>query len=112
MPILRIKLPDRPVEVTHVLEGERITIGRGPDNTIQINDRTVSKHHAELVMVHGHYRLRDLDSTNRTCVEGQSVKHFHLHEKCQLLFGTIEAGFAGNTTAQTSGTPSGADARS
>ena len=94
MPILRIKLPDRPVEVTHVLDGERITIGRGPDNTIQINDRTVSKHHAELLAVDGHYRLRDLDATNRTCVEGQPVSDFHLLEKCQLLFGTIEAEFS------------------
>jgi pSer/pThr/pTyr-binding forkhead associated (FHA) protein len=52
------------VEVTHVLDGDRITIGRGPDNTIQINDRTVSKHHAELLAADGHYRLHDLDATN------------------------------------------------
>jgi CheY-like chemotaxis protein len=94
MPILRIKLPDRPVDVTHVLEGERITVGRGPDNTIQINDRTVSKHHAELLAVHGHYRLHDLDATNRTCVDGQPVTDFHLLENCQVLFGTVEAEFS------------------
>jgi len=94
MPVLRIKLPDRPVEVTHVLDGDRITIGRGPDNTIQINDRTVSKHHAELLAVDGHYRLHDLDATNPTCVDGQPVTDFHLLEKCQMLFGTVEAEFS------------------
>jgi hypothetical protein len=40
MPVLRIKLPDNKGEITHVLAGERITIGRRPENTIQIIDLT------------------------------------------------------------------------
>jgi CheY-like chemotaxis protein len=47
-----------------------------------------------LVAIDGHYRLHDLDATNRTCVDGQPVSDFHLLEKCQLLFGMVEAEFS------------------
>ena len=72
MPTLRIKLPNH-MEVTHQLSGERITIGRRPDNTIQISDRSVSGNHAELIAADGHYRLHDLGSTNMTFVDGAPV---------------------------------------
>lgn len=94
MPVLRIKLPDNKGEISHVLAGDRITIGRRPDNTIQIIDRTVSGHHAELISVNGHYRLHDLGSTNLTCVDGQPITDFHLHDTCKVSFGTVECDFA------------------
>lgn len=101
MPVLRIKLPDNKGEIAHVLAGERITIGRRPDNTIQIIDRTVSGHHAELISVNGHYRLHDLGSTNLTCVEGQPISDFHLHENCKVSFGTVECEFTPETPVST-----------
>lgn len=88
MPAIRIKLPTG--EVTHVLSGERITVGRRPDNTIQILDRSVSGHHAELLAVNGHYRLHDLQSTNFSFVDGAQVLDYHLHGKCKVTFGSIE----------------------
>lgn len=94
MPCLRIKLPENKGEITHVLAGERITIGRRPDNTIQIVDRTVSAHHAELIAANGHYRLHDLGSTNLTCVDGQPVTDYHLHEQCKVSFGTVECEYS------------------
>lgn len=94
MPILRIKLPNNQGEVTHILSGEKITIGRRPENTIQIIDRTVSAHHAELLSVNGHYRLHDLGSTNLTCIDGEPVTDFHLHQPCAIRFGTVEAEFS------------------
>ena len=94
MPSLRIKLPDNKGEITHVLLGDRITIGRRPDNTIQIIDRSVSGHHAELIGYHGQYRVHDLGSTNLTCVDGQQVTDFHLHKACNLKFGSIECEFS------------------
>lgn len=80
--------------MTHVLEGARITIGRGADNTIQIADRSVSAHHAELIAEHGHYRLHDLGSTNMVRINGQPVGDYHLHERCAVLLGNIEAEFS------------------
>jgi CheY-like chemotaxis protein/pSer/pThr/pTyr-binding forkhead associated (FHA) protein len=94
MPVLRIKLPDNKGEITHVLAGERITVGRRPENTIQIIDRTVSAHHAEFISAGDHYRLHDLGSTNLTCVEGQPITDFHLHDGCKISFGTVECEFA------------------
>src|SRR5205823_302419 len=48
----------------HELVEDLITIGRGPDNTITINDPSVSTHHAQLQLVGETYRLKDLDSAN------------------------------------------------
>ncbi len=90
MPCLRIILPENRGQVTHILSGERITIGRRPENTIQVVDRSVSGHHAELVSNNGHYRLRDLGSTNRTCVDGQPITDFNLDRDCKVLLGSIE----------------------
>jgi CheY-like chemotaxis protein/pSer/pThr/pTyr-binding forkhead associated (FHA) protein len=101
MPTLRIKLPDNKGEITHVLAGDRITVGRRPDNTIQIIDRTVSAHHAELIGSNGHYRLHDLGSTNLTCVNGQPITDFHLHESCKVNFGTVECEFSPETPVAT-----------
>lgn len=85
-------MPNRP-EVTHQLSGERITIGRGPENTIQIANSAVSARHAELIAEDGHYRLHDLESTNLTFVDGAAVADFHLRQDCRIAFGTVECIF-------------------
>jgi hypothetical protein len=92
MPRLRIKIPGQNTE-THAVSAGRVTIGRRPDNTIQILDRSVSAYHAELVAVNGHYRLRDLQSTNLCFVEGKAVSEYHLRERCKLVFGAVECEF-------------------
>ena len=89
MPTLRIKLPDQS-EITHEIANDRVTIGRRPDNTIQIVDRSVSAHHAELVADGNHYRLHDLGSTNLTFIDGSPVTDFHLHEECRITLGTVQ----------------------
>lgn len=92
MPTLRIKLADQN-EVVHELAADRITIGRRPDNTIQIIDRSVSAHHAELLLEDGHYRLHDLGSTNLSFVDGTPITDYHLHNACRITFGTIQCEF-------------------
>jgi len=44
------------------LEGRTFIIGR--EGHIYISDPAVSKHHAEMQIVEGRIRIRDLDSTN------------------------------------------------
>lgn len=78
---------------TVVLRGTRITIGRLPENTIQICDRTISAHHAELVLEGDHYRIQDLDATNGVLVDGRQVRDFHLREGCTLRLGGVECQF-------------------
>lgn len=72
------------------LRGTRITVGRLPENTIQVCDRTISAHHAELVLEGDHYRIQDLDATNGVLVNGQQVRDFHLHEACVIRLGLVE----------------------
>lgn len=46
------------------LEGRVLIVGR--DGHIYIDSKTASKHHAEIRIIGGKIRLRDLDSTNGT----------------------------------------------
>ena len=52
------------------------SIGRHPNNTVQVLDRIVSKEHCHIDLVNGRFLLRDLGSLNGTYVNGERV-----HEK-------------------------------
>jgi pSer/pThr/pTyr-binding forkhead associated (FHA) protein len=59
------------------LNKERMTIGRKPHNDIQIDNLAISGEHAVLVTILNDSFLEDLNSTNGTFINGQSVKkHF------------------------------------
>ena len=77
--------------VTHELVDEAITIGRGPDNTIVVNDPSISTHHAHLLLEGDTYRLKDLDSTNGTRVNGKPVTETVLRFDDRIRFGAAEA---------------------
>jgi predicted component of type VI protein secretion system len=77
--------------VTHELVDEAITIGRGPDNTIVVNDPSVSTHHAQLLLEGDTYRLKDLDSTNGIRVNGKPVTETVLRFDDRIRFGAAEA---------------------
>jgi predicted component of type VI protein secretion system len=77
--------------VTYELVDEAITIGRGPDNTIVVNDQSISTHHAKLLLEDDTYRLRDLDSRNGTRVNGKPVSEAVLRFDDRIRFGRAEA---------------------
>jgi len=77
--------------VTHELVDEAITIGRGPDNTIVVNDPSISTHHAQLLLERDTYRLKDLDSTNGTRVNGKPVTETVLRFDDRIRFGAADA---------------------
>ncbi|MCB0169221.1 MAG: FHA domain-containing protein [Anaerolineae bacterium] len=55
---------------------DRTVIGRESDSDIQIDDRQVSRRHAEIALTpDGYYVLRDLGSKNGTFLNGQPVSH-------------------------------------
>jgi predicted component of type VI protein secretion system len=51
-----------------------LSIGRGLDNDLVIDDPRVSRHHSQITFRHSHYLLLDLRSTNGTFVNGQPVE--------------------------------------
>src|SRR2546426_12582479 len=56
------------------LTKESTTIGRKPHNDIQIDNLAVSGEHAVIRTILGDSFLEDLDSTNGTYVNGETVK--------------------------------------
>lgn len=50
-----------------------LTIGRAEDNTLHLDDRTISKHHARIVTYFEATHVEDLGSTNGTYVNGKKV---------------------------------------
>lgn len=83
--------------ITHELVDEAITIGRGPDNTIVVNDPSISTHHAQLLLEGDTYRLKDLDSTNGTRVNGKPVTETVLRFDDRIRFGAAEARYEPDT---------------
>jgi len=65
----------------------RSTIGRGEDSTITINDPSMSRHHAELVYGAAEFRVRDLDSSNGTLLNGSVVEEYAIRNGDKLTMG-------------------------
>ncbi len=94
---LIIELPDSPA-TTFELEAENITIGRLPENTIQIEDASVSSNHAEITFSNGIYTLTDLESTNGTRHNGSPATIVTLNDGDSIRFGKITAAFQSQQT--------------
>ncbi|MBN2147305.1 MAG: DUF3662 domain-containing protein [Anaerolineales bacterium] len=60
------------------LDQPLITIGRDPENHLVLDDPRVSRLHAQLRLVQGHFVIFDLDSTGGTFVNGQMVSQHTL----------------------------------
>lgn len=66
-------------EVVYPL-GRHSTVGRTPDNDIQVNHTVVSRHHAVLLTGGEHCIIEDLNSTNGIVVNGLRVTRQLLHD--------------------------------
>lgn len=93
MPKLIVTLPDGSA-TPHDLTDEVVTIGRVSDNMIQIDDVSVSSHHAEINFTGGHHILKDLESTNGTRVNDHSFTEGALHDGDRIRFGKIHAQYS------------------
>jgi hypothetical protein len=65
-------------ETTFPLRLVVVNIGRRPDNHLIIDDQRVSREHAQLRAVQGHYILFDLNATGGTYVNGQRITQYIL----------------------------------
>ncbi len=76
-PLLQISSPDG-AGFSQTLAG-LCSIGRHPDNTLQLGDREVSKEHAIVEVTTNGYNLRDLGSSNGTFLNGKRLVAQQLH---------------------------------
>ena len=97
LPSMNGPLQTGPITPNLVLNGQTYAIlssptrvGRQADNDIVLDDRRVSRHHAEMIDRGGRWMLRDRDSTNGTSVNGKVVKEAVLKPGDRISFGGLE----------------------
>jgi hypothetical protein len=72
------------------LTAEPISVGRDPRNDIVLDDRRVSRRHAEVRLRLGRYTLYDLQSTNGTFVNGRRIAEMVLSDDDRISIGGAE----------------------
>ncbi len=92
MPQLQIFL-SKDNRIDFDLGEERVTIGRLAHNVLQIDELSVSSHHADIFLKAGRYHLHDSGSTNGTFVNGEQVADAILRGGDEVRFGTVEGVF-------------------
>ena len=91
-------LKDRPRAPKAMIEQRdaspvRLLIGRDPQNDVVLDDRRVSRKHAEIRLRLGRYTLYDLQSTNGTYVNGRRVAEKVLDDGDKISVGGLELVF-------------------
>ena len=108
MPKIIVSLPDGS-SATHELVDATITVGRLADNALQIEDASVSSHHAELTLGDGgDYVLTDIGSTNGTLLNGKEMAEGEgqrLQAGDKVTFGNIETSYESENPAEARAMP-------
>ncbi len=68
--------------------GEKTTLGRAPECTIELPDSAVSRVHAEIVHKRKNYTLSDLESKNGTTVNGKKITAHILLRNDEIRIGS------------------------
>jgi chromosome segregation ATPase len=80
-------------EVVHVL-GRKTSIGRTPDNDLKIDAKSISRHHAVILVGPVHTIIEDLNSTNGVHVNGRRITRQTLRDGDRVLIGRAQYLFA------------------
>lgn len=108
MPKLLVSLPDGSTAVHELVEAS-ISLGRLPENALQIEDASVSSQHAELTLTeNGDYLLTDLGSTNGTQLNGRDLAEGEGHPLTagdRIRFGHIETAYVSENPAEAQAMP-------
>ena len=87
------------------LDKERVTIGRKPQNDIQIENLAVSSQHARIVTILNDSFLEDLGSTNGTQVNGNPIKKHILQNNDVIEIGKYQLKYVSDSSAASQTTP-------
>ena len=88
---------------TFLLDSNTITLGRDPNNSVFLNDMTVSRHHARIDlsgMPQRYATIEDLGSLNGTWVDGAIVNKALLKDGSTIQIGTFRLVFHTNRRTQ------------
>ncbi|MDP8217677.1 MAG: GGDEF domain-containing protein [Candidatus Theseobacter exili] len=77
----------KPLGKVYSLENDDITIGRGEDSDIVIDDPAISRIHATIHMDDENVAIIDQQSSNGTYVNDQKEKHIQLHDGDLIALG-------------------------
>ncbi len=77
----------------HVIERRSVVLGRSRDCDVVLEDRSVSRRHAELVRHGDGFLLRDLDSTNGSAVNGKRIREAAVQPGDDITVGTVALTF-------------------
>src|SRR5687767_6143373 len=83
------------------------SLGRHPNNTIQVLDRIVSKEHIHINLVGNDYVLKDLGSLNGTYVNGERISERVLADQDEITLGATRIIFQGEAPRVPTATDSG-----
>ncbi len=76
------------------------TIGRHPDNTMQILDRIVSKEHAQIIrQADGRFLFKDLGSLNGSYLRGERLSNHFLKDGDEITLGSTRLTYVERTTS-------------
>src|SRR4051812_31968626 len=77
---------DQSFELPH---GKSLVVGRGVSSDIAIYDSTISRRHAELIVENDGVKVKDLGSSNGTCINGTRVDAGRLSLNDSVTFGKV-----------------------
>ncbi len=86
-------------EVMHVL-ARKTSVGRTPDNDLQIDAKYISRHHAVILAGPAHTIIEDLNSTNGVTVNGRRITRQSLKDGDLVTIGRAEYRFAVRRTGE------------
>ena len=89
-------------EVVHVL-GRKTTIGRTPDNDLQIDAKFISRHHAVILAGPARTIVEDLNSTNGVLVNSRRITRQVLQDGDTVVIGRTQFRFAVRQPAERRG---------
>lgn len=87
--MLQVKVRD---DVFHFPESTVVVIGRDPQAALRLNDRRISRQHAECRFDGGHWVFHDLKSSNGTFQDGQPVTSLIIDRPLALQLGDQTSG--------------------
>lgn len=92
---VRFALAGKPVErIITLQQGKRISIGRTKENDIAIDDQSISKYHAAIVLnASGQVVVADTGSTNGTFIDAKRIpngKALEIVSGKPVMFGSVE----------------------